>query len=264
MPIIGRENIEFDQFYTGDNAVVRCMKDVKTLDYDCVLEPSAGDGAFLKHIDNPTVIALDVNPANVFVKKQDFFKFDLIGGYKKVLVIGNPPFGVRHDLSDAFLKKSFQLPGAQTVAFVLPNTYNKATRQKIIPPNWRIKSITPLDRDSFIYEGVTRHVPCSFFVFDKSTGKDLRFDEAKYQEAVDFVFAKKEDFELFIFGANPGKAIMNPLPNNRGYFIKSKIKVSKLIEKLSSIKWVGNSCANGGVAWFTKPEVVKVYNDKFA
>ena len=54
---------------------------------------------------------------------------------------------------------------SQTIAFVLPNVYRKHTRQKILPYNWRIVSITELGRDCFTLEGKEYHVPASFFIF---------------------------------------------------------------------------------------------------
>ena len=264
MPNIGRKNIELDQFYTRENAVKKCMSKIKTDKYDCVIEPSAGGGAFLERIKNPEVIAMDINPTAKGILKRNYFDYELEKNYKKVLVVGNPPFGVRHELSDKFLQKSFSLPGVKTVAFVLPNTYNKVTRQKIIPQEWRIKDIIPLEQNSFTYDGEIRHIPCSFFVFDKSKGRDKRFDTTKYQKARDFDFVTENESDWFIFGANPGKVIKKPTPNNRGYFIKSRdICKDILREKMERIKWIGFSCASGGVAWYSKLEVVWNYNNAY-
>ena len=264
MPTIGRKSIELDRFYTADWAVTECMKQVSVADYDLVIEPSAGGGAFLRAIDHPNVIAMDIEPAATGIVEMDFFRFQIDLKFANVLIIGNPPFGIRHKLSDAFLKTSFANFNVRTVAFVLPNTYRKPTRQGIIPPDWRIKSITPLGRDAFTLDGQAYHVPCSFFVFDKSAGVDLRIDPADHQQACDFQFGSIDDYDCFVFGANPGKVIFNPTSNNRGYFIKSGIELDTLVERFRKLDWQGNSCANGGVAWFSKVEVVKQYNDAYA
>ena len=265
MPAIGRKKIEFDQFYTCCQAVKKCLQNVSLQKFDCIIEPSAGGGSFLDQIKHPNIIALDINPTAKGIEKCDFLNYELTKNYKKVLIIGNPPFGIRHKLSDAFLLKSFGLPNAKMVAFVLPNTYNKPTKQKIIPAEWRIQSITPLERDSFIYNGEVRHAPCSFFVIEKSNrGPDLRFNEEDHTESKDFEFALKEDYDFFVFGANPGKVVKKPSSNNRGYYIKSKINANDLAENFRKLKWNGHSCANGGVAWFTKPEIIKYYNDAYS
>ena len=265
MPVIGRTKIEFDQYYTCSQAVKTCLKKVKPRDFDCIVEPSAGNGSFLKQMNHQNIIALDINPMAKGIVQCDFLEYKIPDDYKKVLVIGNPPFGIRHHLSDAFLQKSFNLDGVKLVAFILPNTYNKPTRQKIIPSEWRIRSITPLERNSFTYNGEVRHAPCSFFVFEKSNqGPDLRFNVADHAVTKDFTFAMKSCYDFFVFGANPGKVIKKPTPNNRGYYIKSMIDPNELAENFKRKRWEGHSCANGGVAWFTRAEIIKHYNETYS
>lgn len=262
-PRIGRKIIKTDQFYTTAEAVNRCLRHIVLDDYDCVIEPCAGSGAFVSAMPHSNIIGLDIDPKANGIIRQDFFAFRVPTKYKRVLVIGNPPFGIHHKLSDAFLCHAFAHPNVQTVAFILPNTYNKHTRQRIIPQDWRIKAIVKLERNSFTYNGKPYHMPCSFFVLDKSKGRDLRFDPARYSEASDFAFGTADDFAFFVLGANPARIILKPTANNRGYFIKPKIDTDTLIQRFKQVDWQGNSCASGGVAWFTKPELVKHYNAAF-
>ena len=178
--------------------------------------------------------------------------------YRCVLVIGNPPFGRYHNLSSKFISHALSFSNVQTIAFVLPNVYRKHTGQRILPYNWRIVSITALGRNCFTLEGKAYHVPASFFIFDKSEGKDLRVDPDARTETNDFKFSNKDDFDIFVFGASP-KRIKVPTSNNRGYFLKSKIPVEALISKIKAVDWNGNSCANGGVYWLTKFEFLEQY-----
>ncbi len=250
-----------EKYYTNGQTVKDCLTVVSgTLSrFDYVVEPSAGDGAFLRQIQHNNKIGIDIEPEDRSVVRYDWFKFEINPKYKRVLIIGNPPFGKYHCLSDAFLRRAFSHANVRTVAFILPNTYNKHSRQKIIPADWRIKNILELGKNCFIFNGVEKHIPCSFFVFDKSRGKDLRFDPQKVKTN-DFVFSKPPHFDFFVFGASPSKVIKDVQSNNRGYFIKSMIDKKTLKERFKNIKWKGNSCANGGVAWFTKAEIVHQYN----
>ena len=259
--IFSLRTLSLEKYYTNEQTVKACLSVVsKTLKkYDYVVEPSAGAGAFFKEITHSNKIGIDIEPEDSSIVKYDWFHFKISPRYKKVLVIGNPPFGKYHCLSDAFLKQAFSYNNVQTVAFILPNTYHKHSRQKIIPSNWRIKHILELGKNCFIFNGMEKHIPCSFFVFDKSKGKDLRFDP-NTAKTDDFIFSKPPHFDFFIFGASPSKIIKDVQPNNRGYFIKSKINKTTLKERFKNIKWKGNSCANGGVAWFTKAEIVHQYN----
>ena len=249
-----------DKYYTKKEIVFFCLDKLNLKDYDLIIEPSAGNGAFYNEIKHNHKIGLDIEPENLYIMKQDFLKYKIDVCYKSVLIIGNPPFGINNILSTQFLKHSFSFENTKTIAFILPNVYNKHTKQKIIPKTWRIKNIYSLSKDSFIFENKTKHIPCSFFIFDKSKGNDLRFEPEKYQNTKDFTFGTNNDFDIFVFGASPTKISINPTENNRGYFLKSKIPVEQLVKNIKSIKWKGNSCANGGVFWLTKPEFCYEYS----
>ncbi len=213
-----------DKFYTKQEVVKRCLDEITKLPYiyDCVIEPSAGDGAFYKNIEHDTKIGIDIEPQHDDIIKGDWFNYKISNQYERVLVIGNPPFGQYQKLSSKFISHAISFRNVQTIAFILPDVYRKHTRQKILPNNWRIVSITELGRDCFTLKGKAYHVPASFFIFDKSEGKDLRVNPNAYTETNDFKFSNKDDFDIFVFGASPKKITKTPTTNNRGYFLKSK------------------------------------------
>ena len=78
-------------------------------------------------------------------------------------------------------------------------------------------------------------MPASFFIFDKSEGKDLRVNPNAYTETNNFKFSNKDDFDIFVFGASPRRITKTPTPNNRGYFLKSKIPVEDLISRIKAV-----------------------------
>ena len=250
-----------DQYFTKPAIVRRCLENLGSLHrFDLVIEPSAGGGAFLEAIDHKNKIGLDIDPKHADVIKADWFAYEVSDAFSNVLVVGNPPYGQYHKLSSAFIRRAMSFDNVQTVAFILPNVYRKHTRQHIIPRYWRIASITDLGRDGFTLNGQDYHVPTSFFVLDRSPGTDLRArPPAKITGTRDFDFAKPDDFDVFVFGASPKRIITNPTPNNRGHYLKAKVPVSTLVERIKSVVWKGNSCANGGVYWLTKFEFVEQY-----
>ncbi len=255
--------VNFDKYYTSDSVVCKCLRHLDMASYDLVIEPSAGDGAFYRSINHKNKIGLDIVPEHKEIIKQDWFRYDVSSEYSNVLVVGNPPFGKFNKLSSAFIERAFSFESVRTVGFILPNVYKKYTRQRIIPNNWRIKSIVDIGDNAFIFENEIRHIPCSFFIFDKSRGRDLRDNPDRYKDKVDFTFGSKEYFDLFLFGAAPKRIITNPEPNNRGHFIKSKIAVDKLKQRFLDIDWRGLSSASGGVYWLTQGEIVKHYYDAY-
>ncbi len=254
-----------DQYFTKATVVQRCLDELGDLSrYDLVIEPSAGSGAFLNVVKHKNKIGLDIDPQHEAVVLADWFEYDVQEKYDRVLIVGNPPYGRYHSLSSAFIRRAFSFENVQTIGFILPNVYRKHTRQRILPPHWRIVSITELGRDCFTLNGKDYHVPTSFFVLDQSEGPDLRVRHPrKITGTKDFDFATSEDFDVFVFGASPKRVIVNPVPNNRGYYLKAKVPVSTLIERIKGVDWQGNSCANGGVYWLTKYEFAEQYNRQY-
>lgn len=251
--------VDLDKFYTKESVAIKCLKYLKLDDYDCVIEPSAGTGSFSNNIIHKNLLAFDLEPGSVGIIKQNWFDYSHIGN-GKVLIVGNPPFGKRNALSKAFIKHSLSF--AQTIAMILPDVYKKHTLQSIFPKGWRLKQIIELEKNAFIANNEEYHVPCCFFIFDKSNGVNLMFDKSKYISCEDFNWSTKEDSDLFIMGAGQKVKYPNEVtPNNRGYYLKALIDVDDLINKLNSVKWVGYSSVNGGVSWLTKYEIIKLYKN---
>lgn len=259
---------DLDKFYTKVEVVKTLLPEIDFSPYDLVIEPSAGAGAFSSNIPHAHVLAMDLEPSAPNIIQQNWFDYKLPENYKNVLVIGNPPFGQRNKLSKSFIEKALSFENVKTIALVLPNVYNKHTNQKIFPKHWKLEKIINLPEDSFLFEGQSYHVPCSFFVWTVfDVQNDLRFDIEKYQHSADFeITLEKEKADFFIMGASPRvvKAIEDVHVNNRGYYLISKIDKKVLKNRFENINWsaFGNSSAQGGVSWYTKVELIKVYEEQ--
>ena len=255
-----------DQYFTKSEVVHRCLGRLGDLSrYDLVVEPSAGNGAFLRGINHGHKIGIDIDPQHESVIQADWFKFEVPGEHESVLVVGNPPYGQYHKQSSAFIRRAMSFENVCTIAFILPNVYRKHTRQRIIPKSWRIALMLDLGRDCFTLNGKDYHVPTSFFVLDRSKGVDLRVrSPLRTTRTKDFEFATSKKFDVFVFGASPRRVITDPKPNNRGHYLKSNLQVETLIERIKDVDWQGNSCANGGVYWLTKHEFIEQYDRQYA
>ena len=164
-----------DKFYTKQTIVKKLIKKIDFNNFDLIVEPSAGNGAFLNEIDHKQIIALDIFPENKNIIKQDWFDFTIPQNYKKVLIIGNPPFGINNELSSRFLKHGFSFDNVSSIAFILPNVYKKHTNQKIIPKEYKITDIIDIGRNAFTLDGNPYHVPCAFFIFASIKTRDKQF-----------------------------------------------------------------------------------------
>lgn len=257
--------VELDKFYTKKEVAIACIDYLDLEEYDLIIEPSAGSGSFFNNINTNNKIGLDLFPENENIKQADWFKYSISQEYKNVLIVGNPPFGKRNHLSKKFIEHAASFENVKTIAFILPNVYNKHTLQKIVPKSFRLKDIINLPRNSFQINGEDYHVPCSFFIFDKSNGNCLRFNPDNYKETKDWRYGTKDDYDFFVMGASLKTVKDKPEETNRGYYIK--VKNGKSIETIKDNfkngNWEGYSSATGGVSWLTKPEVVKSYSEQY-
>lgn len=256
-----------DKFYTKENIGKTIVSYIDQKNYDLIIEPSAGAGSISELLDKKKTVAIDLEPEQNDILNMDWFDYKIPQDKKSVLVIGNPPFGNRNNLSKKFIKHALKFDNVKTIAFILPNVYKKHTNQMVFPENWRLARIIDLPYNSFILNGDDYNVPCSFFVWTQFSGiTNLRFKKEIYQNHPDFdIVTDCNDADFFVMGASPKviKELNEINKNNRGYYIKSKIDKDVLKYNFRNIDWfsVGYSSANGGVSWFSKSELIKAYDE---
>ena len=152
-----------DKYYTPQHIVDKCVNKVKEVVADNVteiIEPSAGNGAFIESLDNNfncDKFYFDLIPEHDKIKQQDFLELDL--EYKQGrVVIGNPPFGTRSTLIVKFFKKSVQI--ADYVAFILPISQLNNTKQL-----YEFDLVYSEDLGKQEYSGVNLH--CCFNIYKR-------------------------------------------------------------------------------------------------
>lgn len=114
-----------DQFFTPKEVVQTCwdifLREVKINLQDYLfIEPSAGDGSFLTILPVGS-IGLDIEPRSTGIQKQDFLRWKPVDPFKKYIVFGNPPFGLRGHLALRFINHSYTF--ADYVCFILPQLF---------------------------------------------------------------------------------------------------------------------------------------------
>jgi hypothetical protein len=123
---------EKDQFFTPVETAKYCYDvfqgfleskqvDEKSITY---LEPSAGDGSFIKVLPPERTVGLDVEPKMEGIIQQDYLQFQLDTSKfpnKQFVVFGNPPFGLRGHLALKFINHSYHF--ADFVCFILPQLF---------------------------------------------------------------------------------------------------------------------------------------------
>lgn len=116
-----------DQFFTPINTAKKCFElfcneihkygdDENDFNY---IEPSAGDGSFLKVLPSNT-IAMDIDPKHASIIEQDYLDWKPTTN-NKCVVFGNPPFGLRGHTALKFINHSNDF--ADYVCFILPQLF---------------------------------------------------------------------------------------------------------------------------------------------
>ena len=115
---------EKDQFFTPKSIAEYCYRKVceivKPDDETLFVEPSAGNGVFFDLLPKGRRVGLDIEPKHPEVETKDFLDYTL--DKKNVVVIGNPPFGLRGNLALRFINHAYSF--ADYVAFILPPLFH--------------------------------------------------------------------------------------------------------------------------------------------
>lgn len=162
-----------DKYYTRDFIVEQCMYIIKnTIDIDfnddLIIEPSAGNGAFIKPITEmcSNHVFYDIDPAHDKIIQQDFLELSVTKGiYRNIHVIGNPPFGRQSSLAMRFIRHASTF--ANTISFILPKSFKKQSMMERVPNYFHLMFEVDLPKNSFSVEGKTHDVPCVFQIWAK-------------------------------------------------------------------------------------------------
>lgn len=233
----GRKD-ELDRFFTPDEVSQRCIDSLDLGKYDVIIEPSAGGGSFSNKIEG--VIAYDIEPAADGIQKADWFEVDKSQFKGKVLIVGNPPFGQQNSLATRFFNESATF--AETIAFILPKTFRKASIQNRLDLNFHLSSELDLGDVAFDMEGEKITVPCVFQVWDRGAAKRKKKRLRTTTELFDFVSKDEADFRIQRVGGNAGKASFDlNYSVQSNYFVKNRTDMTneEFVELINNTVFAG-------------------------
>ena len=183
-----------DQFFTPQPTVEYCVKKSKEillslgeeLDDILFIEPSAGDGAFLSHLPKDQTLAMDIERRARGIFERDFlsFKPDFDTGSKTVVLIGNPPFGLRGNLALRFMNHACDF--VDYVCFILPQLFESDGKGA---PRKRVKGLNLYHSESLktdFYDPENRNIPVKviFQVWAKNhTNEEFTITDSKSKRA---------------------------------------------------------------------------------
>lgn len=274
MQTTGLNRDTIDKFYTKQNVAQNCSNIAQQLlninnEIDVVIEPSAGNGAFIDSLTNicSNCLFYDIQPEHESIITQDYLSLD----YLNILIpdlntryhiIGNPPFGRQLTLAIKFIKYSSQY--CDSISFILPKSFKKDSLQRHFPLHFHLIYQCDLEPNSFlINNSEDKDVPCVFQVWKKEKYNRKMVDKV---EANGFKFVKKDedpDISFRRVGVNAGKIDENNLNEKNiqsHYFIKFNDNIDKkdIITKISQIQYSNNNTV--GPKSISKQEIIVEIN----
>ena len=245
-----------NRFYTKPEIAAQLIKKVGNLsNYDLILEPAAGNGAFSKQIDG--CFAIDIAPADETIKQMNFFEFYPPDKHN-ILVIGNPPPGRQNKIALEFF--NYAARWAATIAFVLPISFKKKSFQDKMDLNFHLTDELILPEKSFTFNGYDKDVPCVFQIWQHAS-TPRKIVELPITSSL-FAFVKKDeaDFRVQRIGSNAGKATKDlAKATSSNYFIKnlSEKTDDEFINYINTLTFPEMECTTGPKS-LSKGELVSI------
>jgi hypothetical protein len=258
-----------DKFYTKNIIVNQCIelikKNLNISKDDLIIEPSAGNGAFISQIKSLTnnYKFYDIEPDNKDIIKIDFLELDIgpiKSKYNKIHIMGNPPFGRQSSSAIKFIKKCCSF--ASSISFILPKSFKKDSMKKFFSNNFHLIHEMDLINNAFIINNIECDVPCVFQIWEY---KDEPRNEIKKIKPINFDFVTKDanpDISFRRVGVNAGNMTTDIKDKSvqSHYFIKfmNNITVDENLKKLKEIKFESNNTV--GPKSISKQELIKEFN----
>jgi predicted RNA methylase len=247
---------KLDQFYTdpayAEQFLIKIGQTVDLDQYDHLLEPSAGTGSFYNLLDTNKRIGLDLDPKAVGVIQTDFFDW-IPPADKKIITIGNPPFGKSAGLAVKFFNRAAEF--SNVIAFVIPRTFRKASIINRLAKQFHCIYDETVPDNSFIFNGATYNVPCAAQIWQRKATPRDRIVTIKLEQIkswFELVEPSKSDFAIQRVGGRAGLIRTTNRMNfsaESHYFIKAyDSRVLLVFEKINFDTVKFNTAGNPSIS----------------
>lgn len=265
----GLKRNTIDKYYTKNTIVDICLdlfkNHIQIEPSDLIIEPSAGNGAFIAGIKALTnnFKFYDISPDHAEIVQCDYLLQDHTGDkktYRRTHVIGNPPFGRQSSMAIKFIKKSCEF--CDSIGFILPKSFKKDSLRKTFPRNFHLVCEIDLPEKSFLVGGQEHDVPCVFQIWEKKA-----FDRVPTEklQPVGFIFVEKTqnpDISFRRVGVNAGEidTKVDKKSTQSHFFVKftNRKSITENVTKLSMVTYEFNNTV--GPKSISKQELVAKFN----
>ena len=170
-----------DQYYTKSSVAKKCVDKIletfpQSRGYQWI-EPSAGNGAFLKILPSSfDKLGIDLEPKSADIQQGNFLDW-MPTSEKRRIFFGNPPFGRQSSLAKSFIRHASQY--ADIIAFILPRSFVKPSMSRAFPLKFHCILSEALEKNAFEVNDVEYDVPCVFQIWEKKGGDRIIADPVK-------------------------------------------------------------------------------------
>jgi hypothetical protein len=245
-----------DQYYTNPEYAKSfyntILSNVNVNDYDIILEPSAGTGNFYNLFDTTKRIGLDLDPKSNNIIKVNFFDW-VWPKDKKILTIGNPPFGKNAAMAVKFFNQAAKFSDA--IAFVIPRTFRKTSIINRLDSNFHKIYDETVPDNSFIFNDQPYNVWCCSQIWTKQDVKRNPIKTIKLDQISDWfkiVDPASSDFAIQRVGGRAGLIRTVDYKNyskESHYFLKAyDIKVLPIFKKINFDEVKYNTAGNPSIS----------------
>ncbi|MCZ4262120.1 hypothetical protein O4G76_14840 [Limimaricola sp. G21655-S1] len=261
----GRTAKELSQYYTDTEIAGGYVNKVLALfadqPFDTIVEPSAGEGAFSRHL-GPNCIALDIDPKAPGIEKADFLKWTPAAPTGRCLVIGNPPFG-----DNLALKFINHATFGDVIAFILPKIFCKKTRQNKVDETLHLVHEEEVPANAFTHEGKTVDMPCVLQVWARGPKPRVEHTLPTTHPHFESCCQKEADLVIRRVGAHAG--VLKPLGQDwsahSNIFLRATgCSRDELIKRFARLAMAAQACNGAGGGSINMTEIVELYEEELA
>ena len=227
-----------DQYYTRVSVAKDCVLSILSLVPDAShyhwIEPSAGNGSFLKALPNEIhSTGIDLDPKMNTILKGNFLEWLPSDLHTKKIFFGNPPFGKQGSLAKSFIQHASQY--ATVLAFILPRSFLKPSMSRAFPSKFHCILEKELPKDSFEVNGEPYDVPCVFQIWQKQQADRPRPEPI---QELGFQYVKaSEDYQIAFrrVGAKAGICFLKGTADfsvQSHYFLKLNAQYASELQKI--------------------------------
>jgi hypothetical protein len=264
-----------DQYYTLTHIAHKYIQQTQEfytfVDF-LIIEPSAGNGSFFLQIPSRNKIGLDISPQHESIIQQDFFQYTPQTQDKKILVIGNPPFGRVSSIAVKFFNHASTF--ATVIAFIVPRTFRRVSIQNRLCLCFHLIHDEDVPANSF---DPPIQAKCCFQIWERKDYCRSIVELPIYHKDWEFLslgplddnnqptVPKGADFAIRAYGGKCGEVVINRLECLRPkswHWIKSNVNMQILVERFMLLDY-SISIDTARQNSIGKKELVLLYTEHF-